>query len=79
MSPTIYREAGFRYYFFSREERRMHVHVAHANGEAKFWLEPNIELAKNTRSSAAQLKQIENSIRRHQDELVSAWQHYFRS
>lgn len=38
MSPTVYREAGFRYYFFSREEPRMHVHVSHADGEAEFWL-----------------------------------------
>ena len=25
----------------------MHVHVAHTDGEAKFWLEPKIELAIN--------------------------------
>ena len=25
----------------------MHVHVAHTDGEAKFWLEPTIELAMN--------------------------------
>ena len=45
MSPTIFRAKGFRFYFFSREETRMHVHVQHAEGEAKFWLEPDIELA----------------------------------
>jgi hypothetical protein len=78
VSPTIYREAGFRYYFFSREERRMHVHVSHADGSAKFWLEPRTELAKNVRLSAAQLTQIEASIRRHQDELINAWQNHFR-
>ena len=33
--------------FFSREERRIHVHVHSANGEAKFWLEPDIEMAQN--------------------------------
>jgi hypothetical protein len=36
MSPTIFREGGFRFYFFSREEPRMHVHVQGQNGEAKF-------------------------------------------
>lgn len=25
----------------------MHVHVHCGHGEAKFWLEPNVELAKN--------------------------------
>lgn len=47
MSPTIFREAGFRFFFFSREESRMHVHVSHSDGEAKFWLEPQIELANS--------------------------------
>jgi hypothetical protein len=47
MSPTIFRESGFRFYFFSREEVRLHVHVHGANGEAKFWLDPKIELAQN--------------------------------
>ena len=47
VSPTVFREGGFRFYFFSREEPRMHVHAHHAEGEAKFWLEPEIELAQN--------------------------------
>ncbi len=28
----------------------MHVHVISGDGEAKFWLEPEIELAKNYHS-----------------------------
>jgi hypothetical protein len=35
----------FRFFFFSREESHRHVHVSHPDGEAKFWLEPPIELA----------------------------------
>ena len=27
MSPTIFREGGYRFFFFSREEPRMHVHA----------------------------------------------------
>lgn len=34
--------------FFSREESRMHVHVSHPDGEAKFWLEPSVALARHT-------------------------------
>jgi hypothetical protein len=47
VSPTVLRVKGFRLYFFSREERRGHVHVQHADGEAKFWIEPTVELAAN--------------------------------
>ncbi|HUE89763.1 MAG TPA: DUF4160 domain-containing protein, partial [Vicinamibacterales bacterium] len=39
VSPTVLRVKGFRFYFFSREEPRAHVHVQHAEGEAKFWIE----------------------------------------
>jgi hypothetical protein len=47
MSPTIHRERGFRFFFFSREEQRMHVHIHGPAGEAKFWLEPEIALARS--------------------------------
>jgi hypothetical protein len=47
VSPTILRVKGYRFYFFSREERRAHVHVQHADGEAKFWIDPGVELAAN--------------------------------
>ena len=47
MSPTVYREDGYRFFFFSREENRMHIHVVSNDGEAKFWIEPEIELAVN--------------------------------
>jgi Domain of unknown function (DUF4160) len=46
MIPTVLRYKGYRFFFFSREEDRGHVHVHCADGEAKFWLEPEIELAQ---------------------------------
>lgn len=46
-ASTVLKEGGFWLFFFSREETRMHVHVNHADGEAKFWLEPAIVLAQN--------------------------------
>jgi hypothetical protein len=49
MSPTVFREGPFRFFFFSREEVRIHIHVQSADGEAKFWIEPEIELARNYR------------------------------
>jgi hypothetical protein len=66
MSPTIFREKGYRFFFFSREQSRMHVHIHCSNGEAKFWLEPAIELVKNFGSSRIQLREIEQIIEEHQ-------------
>jgi len=78
MSPTLFREHGYRFFFFSREESRMHVHVYSGDGEAKFWLDPQIELARNYRLSRINLKEIEEIIEDHQDEIRSAWENYFR-
>lgn len=79
MSPTIYREKGYRFFFFSREEPRMHVHVASGKGEAKFWLEPQIEMVKNHGYNLSQLHEITNLIEEHRHEFIDSWQHYFGS
>ena len=52
------------------------IYVA-GDGEAKFWLEPEIELAKNCHYTRKQLKDIEQLIEEHQNELISAWQEHF--
>ena len=55
----------------------MHVHVTCADGEAKFWLEPEIELARNYKLSRLQLRNAEQLIEAHYDELCSAWRGRF--
>lgn len=42
MAPTVVKAGAFRLFFFSREETRMHIHVNHTDGEAKFcWSRPS--------------------------------------
>jgi hypothetical protein len=79
MSPTIFREGPFRFYFFSREETRMHVHVHAPDGEAKFWLEPRIELAQNYGMSARRIKTALQLVQEHADEIRKAWKTHFGS
>ena len=79
MSPTVFRAGGFRFYFFSREEPRVHVHVYGPKGEAKFWLEPRIEVAQNYGLSDRQLNKALQLIREHEDEIRSAWKAHFES
>jgi hypothetical protein len=79
MAPTVLIEDGFRFFFFSREESRMHVHVHHSGGEAKFWLEPQIELAQNFGLTDKQLREAERIIRSHESDIRSAWQQHFEA
>lgn len=77
MSPTLFREHGYRFFFFSREEPRIHVHVYHADGEAKFWLEPEIALAQNYGLSRQALREAEIMVRNHEKEIRDAWHQHF--
>lgn len=77
MSPTIFREGPFRFFFFSREEPRPHVHVQSPEGEAKFWLEPTIELAKNYRLADQDLRKVRKLIEDHEEEIRNAWHRHF--
>jgi len=73
MSPTILKEKGYRFFFFSREETRAHIHVVCSDGEAKYWLKPEIELATNHGLSRSRLKEIEGLIEVHYEEFKTAW------
>ena len=77
MSPTILRENGYRVFFFSREEERMHVHVAAAENEAKFWMVPSIELALNEGFSSKQISEILEIIRKNENNIKDKWNAYF--
>jgi uncharacterized protein DUF4160 len=77
VSPTIFRDGGFRFFFFSREEPRMHVHVYSGDGEAKFWIEPGIELAQIYGLKASDLGVVRTLIEEHEDEIRRAWEEHF--
>ena len=77
MAPTIVRDGQFRLFFFSREETRIHVHVAHADGEAKFWLTPEVGLASQTGLSATQIRQAQAVVNAYLKEIQNAWNQHF--
>jgi hypothetical protein len=79
VSPTIFRYRSYRFYFFSREEPRMHVHVISPDGEAKFWLEPEIELAVNQGLVSTELNELKKVVEERQNEIREHWRRNFQS
>lgn len=79
MTPTILRVGPYRFFFFSREEPRLHVHVECEAGEAKFWLDPQIELARNYNLPQEDLARIRELIVEHEQEIRDAWHRHFGS
>lgn len=77
MSPTIFREGGFRFYFFSREESRMRVHVQGQSGEAKLWLDPEIELAQHAGLSRREIGEATRLVQVHENDIGSTWHKRF--
>ncbi len=56
----------------------MHVHVFCGNGEAKFWLEPEIALAENAGLPSKQLGEVERIIGERRDEIATRWKQHLR-
>lgn len=77
MSPTIYRIGSYRFFFNSREETRMHVHIATPDGVAKFWLEPIVALFSFHNLTTRELRKIEAIVKEREDEFKSAWRQHF--
>lgn len=51
----------------------MHIHVLTTEGEAKFWMEPEIELAKTIKLKPYELNRLKKVIVEHRDEIIRAW------
>ena len=57
----------------------MHIHVHSSQGEAKFWIEPKIELAQNYGLSNRAITSLLKLIEEHESEIRKAWKEHFGS
>jgi len=68
--PTVLRVGGFRFHFYSDEGKEpAHIHVAVADGECKFWLEP-VQLARNKGVAPHVIRQMEKLVFEHKEFLL---------
>ena len=56
----------------------MHVHVVSAEGEAKFWIEPNVVLADYFGYNQRTLRELRLIVEEHGDEIKKAWKKHFK-
>jgi len=78
--PVIFREDGMRFHFYSHEglpREPVHVHVARPGGDAKFWIIPNVELARNRGLTARELRLVQEIVKRRREDIVDAWNTFF--
>lgn len=78
--PVVLRLDGFNFFFYSNEgnpRESVHVHVRKAGAEAKFWLSPEVRLARNDGFDARTLRKIATLAVEHRDHLEGSWNEYF--
>ena len=75
--PTVHREGGFRFFFFSNERQEPpHVHVESGDGYAKFWLTP-VSLAESSGYDGGELRDLLRIVTKQRDEMEKAWHDHF--
>lgn len=78
--PTVLRIKGYRFHFYSDEgSEPPHIHIEYGNGECKFWLSPEITLARNKGLKPKELKRIEKLVFENKDFLMSKYYEYHRN
>lgn len=77
LNPDI---EGYSFFFYSNEGNEpRHVHVWRGDGMAKYWLEPDVELADtNGRFKVKELKRAEELVKKHTDKIKKAWDKHFQ-
>lgn len=74
--PTILIISGIRFFFYSNEETRMHIHVEYGGREAKIWLD-NFEVAYNHGFKLHDMNKVLKLVRNYEKALKKAWIAHF--
>ena len=78
--PVVFRLDGMRFHFYSYEgspREPIHIHVAKADVDAKFWLFPSIRLAYNQGFSAREVRRLIDIVEAHREQIEEAWNAHF--
>jgi hypothetical protein len=77
--PTALILLGMRFYYWSREHKPIHIHVKKGGAEARFALEPEIELVANMGLKPHELAIAEEVIKDNQEYLIEHWELFFKN
>ena len=78
--PHVFSERGFRFFFYYNEcspREPVHVHVERGGVEAKFWLNPAVELAYNDGYRTRTVRELCVIIEANRDLIERTWNEYF--
>lgn len=76
LMPTVLRKNAFEFFFWSNDHSPAHIHVFKAGGEAKFNLEPIVELVYTRHMKVADISQAQRIVKQHHAFLLEAFRNY---
>ncbi len=71
--PTVFIQAGYRFFFYSNDHRPIHIHVRKGAGEAVFNVEGGIELRESVGLKVQELRRAEELARERRDFIIRKW------
>jgi hypothetical protein len=78
--PVVFRWKSVRFFFFSNEglpRKPLHVHAEGPEGEAKFWLHPEVRVAASVGFNRRALSELVTVVEQRREEIERAWHEHF--
>ena len=76
--PTVLRIGAYRFFFYAGDrDEPEHIHVERESKIAKFWMNP-VRMQSSGGFTRPEIGRIRNLVNQHEEELLEAWNEYFR-
>lgn len=76
--PLVLRIGPYRFQFFACDrDEPPHIHVRRERRKAKFWLEPEVALAKNERFPSHELTALRRIVEENRGFFMEKWHAFF--
>ncbi|MCQ2974123.1 MAG: DUF4160 domain-containing protein [Bacteroidales bacterium] len=75
--PTIFIIFGYIFKFYSDDHEPIHVHVVKDNHEAKYNVEPEVQMVFNHGFKKNEISMIESLIEENREVIIYRWTNYF--
>jgi hypothetical protein len=76
--PIVLRIGGYRFGFFASDRSEPpHIHVRRGRKKVKFWLVPEVRLARNERFAQHELNELRRTVIAHRAYIIEKWHEFF--
>jgi len=76
--PSVLNLLGMRFFYWAREHEPVHIHVKKGDVEARFKIEPTVELTDNFGFKPHELALAEEIIKDNREYMIEHWRLFFK-